>query len=152
MKSLVEYINESSVNESIDRMLIDLKELIPKSDWDKCDSMRIDDALQLIVDTLENYEEKTSVRLIELDKFNKMRKYGTVLVASYDNQASDVADELASYVDEDCLFAEDSCCIFNGQNVDVYFEAFKGIMIGGMNEWQNDSEEHWTFFIASDEI
>ena len=157
MKGLVNYINENStnensINEGIDRMLHDLKELIPQEEWDKCDKMNIDDALQLIVDTLENYEEKTSVRLTELDAFNKMRKYDTVLVASHDNQASDVADELASYVDEDCLFAENSCCVFNGQNVDIYFEEFKGIMIGGMDEWQNGREHLWTFFIASDEI
>ena len=88
MKSLVKYINENSINESIDRMLHDLKELIPQEEWDKCDSMRVDDALQLIVDTLENYEEKTSARLIELDKFNKMRKYDAVLVASYDTSIS----------------------------------------------------------------
>ena len=152
MKGLVEFINESSINEGIDRMLHDLKELIPEEEWEKCDEMNIDDALQLIVDTLDEYEEKTSARLVELDAFNKMRKYGTVLVASHDNQASDVADELASYVDEDILFKKDSCCVFEGDNVDVYFEAFKDIMIGGMDEWQNGREHLWTFFIASNKL
>ena len=44
-----------------------------------------------IVDTLEDYGEKTSTRLTELNSFNKMKKYGTVLVAAYDNDAADVA-------------------------------------------------------------
>ena len=152
MKGLVDYINENSINEGIDRMLHDLKELIPQSDWDKCDEMDIDDALQLIVDTLDNYGEKTSERLVELDAFNKMRKYNRVLVASYDNDASDVADELASYVDEDYLFAEDSCCVFEGDNVDVYFEEFKGVMIGAVCEWDNGRNFDWTFFIASNKL
>lgn len=153
MKNLVDLINErNAAPVHIDNMLRDIKDLIPETDWDNCDSMPVDDALQLIVNTLEDYGEKTSVRVVELDAFNKMRKYGTVLVASHDNHASDVADELASFVDEDCLFAENSCCVFNGQNVDVYFEEFKGIMIGGMDEWQNGREHLWTFFIASDDI
>ena len=147
MKGLVK-----NINEGIDRMLHDLKELISESDWEKCEEMDIDDVLQLIVDTLEDYGEETSVRLTELDAFNKMRKYNRVLVASYDNDASDVADELASYVDEDCLFAKNSCCVFNGQNVDVYFEEFNGVMIGGIDEWHNGREHLWTFFIASNEI
>ena len=53
MKGLVQFINEG-----IDKMLHDLKELIPETDWDKCDRMGVDDALQLIVDTLEDYGEK----------------------------------------------------------------------------------------------
>ncbi len=48
MKSLVDYINENSINEGIDRMLHDLKELIPQEEWDTCDSMTVDNALQLI--------------------------------------------------------------------------------------------------------
>ena len=133
-------------------MLHDLKELIPETDWDKCDRMDIDDALQLIVNTLGDYGEKTSKRLTELSSFNKMRKYGSVLVAAYDNDASDVADELASYVDEDCLFANKSCCIYSGNNIDVYFQQFKDIMIGAMSEWDNDQNFDWTFFIASDKL
>ena len=153
MKGLVEFIiNEISINEGIDRMLHDLKELIPQEDWDKCDEMTVDNALQLIVDTLETYGEKTSVRLTELDAFNKMRKYNTVLVAAHDNDASNVADELASYVDEECLFANDSCCIFKGDNVDVYFEQFKDVMIGAICEWDNGRNFDWTFFIASNKI
>ena len=147
MKGLVQFINEG-----VDRMLHDLKELIPETDWDKCDRMDVDDVLQLIVDTLGDYGEKTSKRLTELDSFNKMKKYGSVLVAAYDNDASDVADELASYVDEDCLFANKSCCIYSGDNVDVYFEQFKDIMIGAMCQWDNDQNFDWTFFIASDKI
>lgn len=147
MKGLVQFIKEG-----IDRMLHDLKELIPETDWDKCDRMDVDDVLQLIVDTLGNYGEKTSKRLTELDSFNKMKKYSTVLVAAYDNDASDVADELASYVDEDCLFANKSCCIYSGNNIDVYFQQFKDIMIGAMREWDNDQNFDWTFFIASDKL
>ena len=147
MKGLVQFINEG-----VDRMLHDLKELIPETDWDKCDRMDIDDALQLIVDTLEDYGEKISTRLTELNSFNKMKKYSTVLVAAYDNDASDVADELASYVDEDCLFANKSCCIYSGNNIDVYFQQFKDIMIGAMREWDNDQNFDWTFFIASDKL
>ena len=147
MKGLVEYINEG-----IDKMLHDLKELIPETDWDKCDRMDVDDVLQLIVDTLGDYGEKTSKRLTELNSFNKMKKYSTVLVAAYDNDASDVADELASYVDEDCLFANKSCCIYSGNNIDVYFQQFKDIMIGAMSEWDNDQNFDWTFFIASDKL
>ena len=147
MKGLVQFIKEG-----VDRMLHDLKELIPETDWDKCDRMDIDDALQLIVNTLGDYGEKTSKRLTELSSFNKMRKYGSVLVAAYDNDASDVADELASYVDEDCLFANKSCCIYSGNNIDVYFQQFKDIMIGAMSEWDNDQNFDWTFFIASDKL
>ena len=147
MKSLVNYINES-----MDRMLIDLKELIPQSDWEKCDEMNLDDALQLIVDILEKYGEKTSVRLLELDKFNRMRKFDTVLVASYDNEAADVAEELASFVDEGSLFTKDSCHIFDGENVDVYFDQFKDIMIGAVCEWDNGRNYDWTFIIASNKI
>lgn len=147
MKGLVQFIKEG-----IDRMLHDLKELIPETDWDKCDRMDVDDVLQLIVDTLGDYGEKTSKRLTELDSFNKMKKYSTVLVAAYDNDASDVADELASYVDEDCLFANKSCCIYSGNNIDVYFQQFKDIMIGAMREWDNDQNFDWTFFIASDKL
>ena len=147
MKGLVQFIKEG-----VDRMLHDLKELIPETDWDKCDRMDIDDALQLIVNTLGDYGEKTSKRLTELNSFNKMKKYSTVLVAAYDNDASDVADELASYVDEDCLFANKSCCIYSGNNIDVYFQQFKDIMIGAMSEWDNDQNFDWTFFIASDKL
>lgn len=147
MKGLVQFINEG-----VDRMLHDLKELIPETDWDKCDRMDIDAALQLIVDTLEDYGEKTSKRLTELDSFNKMKKYGSVLVAAYDNDASVVADALASYVDDDCLFANKSCCIYSGDNADVYFEQFKDIMIGAMCQWDNDQNFDWTFFIASDKL
>ena len=147
MKGLVQFIKEG-----VDRMLHDLKELIPETDWEKCDRMDVDDVLQLIVDTLEDYGEKTSKRLTELDSFNKMEKYSTVLVAAYDNDASDVADELASYVDEDCLFANKSCCIYSGNNIDVYFQQFKDIMIGAMREWDNDQNFDWTFFIASDKL
>ena len=147
MKGLVQFIKEG-----VDRMLHDLKELIPETDWDKCDRMDVDDVLQLIVDTLGDYGEKTSKRLTELDSFNKMKKYSTVLVAAYDNDASDVADELASYVDEDCLFANKSCCIYSGNNIDVYFQQFKDIMIGAMREWDNDQNFDWTFFIASDKL
>ena len=147
MKGLVQFIKEG-----VDRMLHDLKELIPETDWDKCDRMDVDDVLQLIVDTLGDYGEKTSKRLTELDSFNKMKKYSTVLVAAYDNDASDVADELASYVDEDCLFANKSCCIYSGNNIDVYFQQFKDIMIGAMSEWDNDQNFDWTFFIASDKL
>ena len=147
MKGLVQFIKEG-----VDRMLHDLKELIPETDWDKCDRMDVDDVLQLIVDTLGDYGEKTSKRLTELSSFNKMRKYGSVLVAAYDNDASDVADELASYVDEDCLFANKSCCIYSGNNIDVYFQQFKDIMIGAMSEWDNDQNFDWTFFIASDKL
>lgn len=147
MKGLVQFIKEG-----VDRMLHDLKELIPETDWDKCDRMDVDDVLQLIVDTLGDYGEKTSKRLTELDSFNNMEKYSTVLVAAYDNDASDVADELASYVDEDCLFANKSCCIYSGNNIDVYFQQFKDIMIGAMCEWDNDQNFDWTFFIASDKL
>ena len=147
MKGLVQFIKEG-----VDRMLHDLKELIPETDWDKCDRMDVDDVLQLIVDTLGDYGEKASKRLTELDSFNKMKKYSTVLVAAYDNDASDVADELASYVDEDCLFANKSCCIYSGNNIDVYFQQFKDIMIGAMSEWDNDQNFDWTFFIASDKL
>ena len=147
MKGLVQFIKEG-----VDRMLHDLKELIPETDWDKCDRMDVDDVLQLIVDTLGDYREKTSKRLTELDSFNNMKKYGSVLVAAYDNDASDVADELASYVDEDCLFANKSCCIYSGDNVDVYFEQFKDIMIGAMCQCDNDQNFDWTFFIASDKL
>ena len=147
MKGLVQFIKES-----VDRMLHDIKELIPETDWDKCDRMDVDDVLQLIVDTLGDYGEKTSKRLTELDSFNKMKKYSTVLVAAYNNDASDVADELASYVDEDCLFANKSCCIYSGNNIDVYFQQFKDIMIGAMSEWDNDQNFDWTFFIASDKL
>ena len=147
MKGLVQFIKEG-----VDRMLHDLKELIPETDWDKCDRMDVDDVLQLIVDTLGDYGEKTSKRLTELDSFNKMKKYSAVLVAAYDNDASDVADELASYVDEDCLFANKSCCIYSGNNIDVYFQQFKDIMIGAMREWDNDQNFDWTFFIASDKL
>lgn len=147
MKGLVQFIKEG-----VDRMLHDLKELIPETDWAKCDRMDVDDVLQLIVDTLGDYGEKTSKRLTELDSFNKMEKYSTVLVAAYDNDASDVADELASYVDEDCLFANKSCCIYSGNNIDVYFQQFKDIMIGAMCEWDNDQNFDWTFFIASDKL
>ena len=150
MKGLVDYVNENSINEGIDRMLHDLKELIPETEWEKCDVMNIDDAIQLIVDTLEDYGEETSVRLTELDAFNKMRKYNRVLVASYDNDASDIADELASYVDGESLFKDDSCCVFEGDNVDVYFEEFKGIMIGAVREWWRNFD--WTFFIASNKL
>ena len=145
MKGLVK-----NINEGIDRMLHDLKELISESDWEKCEEMDIDDVLQLIVDTLEDYGEETSVRLTELDAFNKMRKYNRVLVASYDNDASDIADELASYVDGESLFKDDSCCVFEGDNVDVYFEEFKGIMIGAVREWWRNFD--WTFFIASNKL
>ena len=147
MKGLVQFIKEG-----IDRMLHDLKELIPETDWDKCDRMDIDDVLQLIVDTLGDYGEKTSKRLTELNSFNKMKKYSTILVAAYDNDASDVADELASYVDEDCLFANKSCCIYSGNNIDVYFQQFKDIMIGAMRQWDNGQNFDWTFFIASDKL
>lgn len=147
MKGLVQFIKEG-----VDRMLHDLKELIPETDWDKCDRMDVDDVLQLIVDTLGDYGEKTSKRLTELDLFNKMKKYSTVLVAAYDNDASDVADELASYVDEDCLFANKSCCIYSGNNIDVYFQQFKDIMIGAMRQWDNGTTFDWTFFIASDKL
>lgn len=147
MKGLVQFIKEG-----VDRMLHDLKELIPETDWDKCDRMDVDDVLQLIVDTLGDYGEKTSKRLTEFDSFNKMKKYSTVLVATYNNDASDVADELASYVDEDCLFANKSCCIYSGNNIDVYFQQFKDIMIGAMREWDNDQNFDWTFFIASDKL
>lgn len=147
MKGLVQFIKEG-----VDRMLHDLKELIPETDWDKCNRMDVDDVLQIIVDTLGDYGEKTSKRLIELDSFNKMRKYSTVLVAAYDNDASDVADELASYVDEDCLFANKSCCIYSGNNIDIYFQQFKDVMIGAMSEWDNDQNFDWTFFIASDKL
>ena len=147
MKGLVQFIKEG-----VDRMLHDLKKLIPETDWEKCDRMDVDDVLQLIVDTLGDYGEKTSKRLTELDSFNKMKKYSTVLVAAYDNDASDVADELASYVDEDCLFANKSCCIYSGNNIDVYFQQFKDIMIGAMCEWDNDQNFDWTFFIASDKL
>lgn len=147
MKGLVQFIKEG-----VDRMLHDLKELIPETDWEKCDRMDVDDVLQLIVDTLGDYGEKTSKRLTELDSFNKMKKYSTVLVAAYDNDASDVADELASYVDDDCLFANKSCCIYSGNNIDVYFQQFKDIMIGAMCEWDNDQNFDWTFFIASDKL
>lgn len=147
MKGLVQFIKEG-----VDRMLHDLKELIPETDWDKCDRMDVDDVLQLIVDTLGDYGEKASKRLTELDSFNKMKKYSTVLVATYNNDASDVADELASYVDEDCLFANKSCCIYSGNNIDVYFQQFKDIMIGAMREWDNDQNFDWTFFIASDKL
>ena len=147
MKGLVQFIKEG-----VDRMLHDLKELIPETDWDKCDRMDVDDVLQLIVDTLGDYGEKTSKRLTELDSFNKMKKYSTVLVAAYDNDASDVADELASYVDEDCLFANKSCCIYSGNNIDVYFQQFKDIMIGAMRQWDNGTTFDWTFFIASDKL
>lgn len=147
MKGLVQFIKEG-----VDRMLHDLKELIPETDWEKCDRMDVDDVLQLIVDTLGDYGEKTSKRLTELDSFNKMEKYSTVLVAAYDNDASDVADELATYVDDDCLFANKSCCIYSGNNIDVYFQQFKDIMIGAMCEWDNDQNFDWTFFIASDKL
>lgn len=147
MKGLVQFIKEG-----VDRMLHDLKELIPETDWEKCDRMDVDDVLQLIVDTLGDYGEKTSKRLTELDSFNKMEKYSTVLVAAYDNDASDVADELASYVDEEILFKDDSCCIFEGDNVDVYFQQFKDIMIGAMRQWDNGTTFDWTFFIASDKL
>lgn len=147
MKGLVQFIKEG-----VDRMLHDLKELIPETDWEKCDRMDVDDVLQLIVDTLGDYGEKTSKRLTELDSFNKMEKYSTVLVAAYDNDASDVADELASYVDEDCLFANKSCCIYSGNNIDVYFQQFKDIMIGAMRQWDNGTTFDWTFFIASDKL
>lgn len=147
MKGLVQFIKEG-----VDRMLHDLKELIPETDWEKCDRMDVDDVLQLIVDTLGDYGEKTSKRLTELDSFNKMEKYSTVLVAAYDNDASDVADELASYVDDDILFANKSCCIYSGNNIDVYFQQFKDIMIGAMREWDNDQNFDWTFFIASDKL
>ena len=147
MKGLVQFIKEG-----VDRMLHDLKELIPETDWDKCDRMDVDDVLQLIVDTLGDYGEKTSKRLTELNSFNKMKKYSTVLVAAYDNDASDVADELASYVDEDCLFANKSCCIYSGNNIDVYFQQFKDIMIGAMRQWDNGTTFDWTFFIASDKL
>ena len=147
MKGLVQFIKEG-----VDRMLHDLKELIPETDWDKCDRMDVDDVLQLIVDTLGDYGEKTSKRLTELDSFNKMKKYSTVLVAAYNNDASDVADELASYVDEDCLFANKSCCIYSGNNIDVYFEQFKDVMIGAMSRWDNGTTFDWTFFIASNKI
>ena len=147
MKGLVQFIKEG-----VDRMLHDLKELIPETDWEKCDRMDVDDVLQLIVDTLGDYGEKTSKRLTELDSFNKMKKYSAVLVAAYDNDASDVADELASYVDDDILFAEKSCCIYSGNNIDVYFQQFKDIMIGAMCEWDNDQNFDWTFFIASDKL
>lgn len=147
MKGLVQFIKEG-----VDRMLHDLKELIPETDWDKCDRMDLDDVLQLIVDTLGDYGEKTSKRLTELDSFNKMKKYSTVLVAAYDNDASDVADELASYVDDGILFAEKSCCIYSGDNIDVYFQQFKDIMIGAMRKWDNDQNFDWTFFIASDKL
>lgn len=147
MKGLVQFIKEG-----VDRMLHDLKELIPETDWEKCDRMDVDDVLQLIVDTLGDYGEKTSKRLTELDSFNKMEKYSTVLVAAYDNDASDVADELASYVDDDILFANKSCCIYSGNNIDVYFQQFKDIMIGAMCEWDNDQNFDWTFFIASDKL
>lgn len=147
MKGLVQFIKEG-----VDKMLHDLKELIPETDWDKCDRMDVDDVLQLIVDTLGDYGEKTSKRLTELDSFNKMKKYSTVLVAAYDNDASDVADELASYVDEDCLFAKKSCCIYSGNNIDIYFQQFKDIMIGAMRQWDNGTNFDWTFFIASDKI
>ena len=147
MKGLVQFINEG-----VDRMLHDLKELIPETDWDKCDRMDLDDVLQLIVDTLEDYGEKTSTRLTELNSFNKMKKYSTILVAAYDNDAADVADELASYVDDGALFAEKSCCIYSGDNVDVYFEQFKDLMIGAMSRWDNGTTFDWTFFIASNKI
>ena len=147
MKGLVQFIKEG-----VDRMLHDLKELIPETDWDKCDRMDVDDVLQLIVDTLGDYGEKASKRLTELDSFNKMKKYSTVLVAAYNNDASDVADELASYVDEDCLFANKSCCIYSGNNIDVYFEQFKDVMIGAMSRWDNGTTFDWTFFIASNKI
>ena len=147
MKGLVQFIKEG-----VDRMLHDLKELIPETDWEKCDRMDVDDVLQLIVDTLGDYGEKTSKRLTELDSFNKMKKYSTVLVAAYDNDASDVADELASYVDDDCLFANKSCCIYSGNNIDVYFQQFKDIMIGAMSQWDNGQNFDWTFFIASDKL
>ena len=147
MKGLVQFIKEG-----VDRMLHDLKELIPETDWEKCDRMDVDDVLQLIVDTLGDYGEKTSKRLTELDSFNKMEKYSTVLVAAYDNDASDVADELASYVDDDILFAEKSCCIYSGNNIDVYFQQFKDIMIGAMSQWDNGQNFDWTFFIASDKL
>ena len=147
MKGLVQFIKEG-----VDRMLHDLKELIPETDWEKCDRMDVDDVLQLIVDTLGDYGEKTSKRLTELDSFNKMEKYSTVLVAAYDNDASDVADELATYVDDDCLFANKSCCIYSGNNIDVYFQQFKDIMIGAMREWDNGQNFDWTFFIASDKL
>lgn len=147
MKGLVQFIKEG-----VDRMLHDLKELIPETDWEKCDRMDVDDVLQLIVDTLGDYGEKTSKRLTELDSFNKMEKYSTVLVAAYDNDASDVADELASYVDDDCLFANKSCCIYSGNNIDVYFQQFKDIMIGAMRQWDNGTTFDWTFFIASDKL
>ena len=147
MKGLVQFIKEG-----VDRMLHDLKELIPETDWEKCDRMDVDDVLQLIVDTLGDYGEKTSKRLTELDSFNKMEKYSTVLVAAYDNDASDVADELASYVDDDCLFANKSCCIYSGNNIDVYFQQFKDIMIGAMRQWDNGTNFDWTFFIASDKL
>ena len=147
MKGLVQFIKEG-----VDRMLHDLKELIPETDWEKCDRMDVDDVLQLIVDTLGDYGEKTSKRLTELDSFNKMEKYSTVLVAAYDNDASDVADELASYVDDDILFANKSCCIYSGNNIDVYFQQFKDIMIGAMSQWDNGQNFDWTFFIASDKL
>lgn len=147
MKGLVQFIKEG-----VDRMLHDLKELIPETDWEKCDRMDVDDVLQLIVDTLGDYGEKTSKRLTELAPFNKMKKYSAVLVAAYDNDASDVADELASYVDEDCLFANKSCCIYSGNNIDVYFQQFKDIMIGAMRQWDNGTTFDWTFFIASDKL
>lgn len=149
MKTLTNYINESSN----DRMLSDILDIIDddygKNVWKKCDIISYDDMIDKIKGIISDYEEE---KPFNDSKLLKLKGQKQILVASHNNKASEIVETLGDLADDDILFYDKRHCVFNGENIDVYYQSFNDLKIVGVSEWQNSTEFYWTFFIISNKI
>lgn len=150
MKTLINYINEASSN---DRMLHDILDIIDddygKNVWKKCDIISYDDMIDKIKGIISDYEEE---KPFNDSKLLKLKNQEQILVASHNNKASEIVETLGDLADDDILFYDKRHCVFNGENIDVYYQSFNDLKIVGVSEWQNSTEFYWTFFIISNKI
>ena len=149
MKTLTRYINESSN----DRMLHDILDIIEddygQNAWKNCDIISYDNMIDKIKGIISDYEEE---KPFNDSKLSKLKNQEQILVASHNNKASEIVETLGDLADDDILFYNDRHCIFNGENIDVYYQSFNDLKIVGVSEWQNSTEFYWTFFIISNKI
>lgn len=98
---------------------------------------------------ISDYEEE---KPFNDSKLLKLKNQEQILVASHNNKASEIVETLGDLADDDILFYDKRHCVFNGENIDVYYQSFNDLKIVGVSEWQNSTEFYWTFFIISNKI
>ena len=127
MKSLVEYINESTVNETYDHLLQDINDIFSASDLAKCKKIELNEMISDIAAAIESFDEKANMRKLDA----VLRPYAKYTVYELDEE---MIDDFTGG-DPDDLFDWEGDVVISTEYVHVGTMTGKGAAVVGCQIW-----------------